>query len=100
MAEGALFIELIKYAGFPAIIFAVWFIYHRSQSLAWSEQTKLHFETFSLITKERDVRDERNYEILKEMLEVSRYQSTILARMDSKIDTNQYCPIVRQNTHA
>jgi hypothetical protein len=96
MPQFQAFVELVKVLGFPAVIFAVWYLYHQSQAKAWTAREKAQFDMFSLIAKERDVRDERNYEILKEMLEVSRYQSTILARMDTKIDTNQFCPMVRE----
>ncbi len=35
-------------------------------------------------------------EVLKEMLETSQYQGSQLSRMETKIETNQYCPMVRK----
>ncbi len=35
-------------------------------------------------------------EVLKQMLETSQYQGAQLSRMEQKIDTNQFCPLVKK----
>jgi hypothetical protein len=91
-------IELIKYAGFPALVFAIWYLYHESQVKAFGENMKLQVKVFEAISAGQSKREDQNYELLKEMLEISRYQAAILARMDNKIDTNQFCPLIKEKT--
>ena len=37
-----------------------------------------------------------NFEILKEMLETNHYSATVLSRIESKIDGNLWCPILKK----
>lgn len=69
---------LIESIGFPAVIFMIWFIYHRSQ-----------VKTFETIIK-------NNFEILREMVETNQYHGIILSRLESKIDSNHWCPMVKK----
>ncbi|MCD7780894.1 MAG: hypothetical protein LUH05_09520 [Candidatus Gastranaerophilales bacterium] len=68
----------IENAGFPALIFAIWYIYHQSQ----------------VKTLETIIND--NFEILKELLETNQYHAAILSRIESKIDNNLWCPILKK----
>ena len=68
----------IENAGFPALIFAIWYIYHQSQ----------------VKTLETIIND--NFEILKELLETKQYHAAILSRIESKIDNNLWCPILKK----
>jgi hypothetical protein len=84
MTEIALFLEMIKYIGFPAVIFAVWYLYHRSQ-----------VEFLKEILKEQAVREERNHETLKELIETMHRTVAVLSRMEFKIDSNTWCPYIK-----
>ena len=77
---------LIENIGFPALVFAIWYIYHQSQVKA--------FETI--------IQD--NFEILKDLLETNQYHAALLSRIESsriesKIDNNLWCPILKKEVH-
>lgn len=69
---------LIENIGFPALVFAIWYIYHQSQVKA--------FETI--------IQD--NFEILKDLLETNQYHAALLSRIESKIDNNLCDPILKK----
>jgi len=69
---------LIENIGFPALIFAVWYIYHNAQVKAFEKIMQ------------------NNFEILKDMLETNQYHAAILSRIESKIDSNVWCPILKK----
>lgn len=98
MPESTFVIEIVKNAGMPALIFGIWFIYHQSQVRIWTANQELQTKVFDRISTEQSKREDQNYELLKEMLEIARYQAAILARMDNKIDTNQFCPLVKKSS--
>ncbi|HSA07581.1 MAG TPA: hypothetical protein P5556_10435 [Candidatus Gastranaerophilales bacterium] len=77
MNDTALIIELVKNIGFPAVIFAIWYIYHKSQ-----------VKTFEDIIK-------RNFDVLKDLLETNQYHTALLSKIESKIDMNLWCPVLR-----
>lgn len=62
----------------PALIFAIWYIYHQAQ-----------VKTFEKIIQ-------NNFEILKDLLETNQYHAAILSRIESKIDNNLWCPILKK----
>lgn len=78
MQETALIIELTKNIGFPAVIFAIWYIYHKSQ-----------VKIFENIIQ-------NNFQVLKDLLETNQYHAALLSRIESKIDTNLWCPILKR----
>lgn len=39
---------------------------------------------------------EKNFELLEGLLESMQYQGSVLARIDEKIGSNQYCPAMRR----
>ncbi len=107
MSDMAFYIDLIKYVGFPALIFIIWYIYHKSESQKWQEffkQQEVHSERqFHLFretvknTSEVQKREsERQFSLLKDLTETVQYHAAVLARMESKIDNNQWCPIVNK----
>jgi len=79
MSETALLIELVKNIGFPAVIFAIWYIYHKAQ-----------VKTFEDIVN-------NNFKVLKDLLETNQYHAALLSRIESKIDTNLWCPILKKS---
>ncbi|HSA05676.1 MAG TPA: hypothetical protein P5556_00695 [Candidatus Gastranaerophilales bacterium] len=80
MSETAVFIELVKNIGFPAVVFAIWYIYHKSQ-----------VKTFEEIIR-------NNFAVLKDLLETNRQHTGILSRMENKIDANLWCPFIRKES--
>ena len=85
VTETALLLELIKNVGFPALIFAVWYLYHRSQVKAWESQMAAVRE-----------REERTFSLLTGQLEALQCIVAQNARMETKIDSNLYCPMMRE----
>lgn len=85
MAEYGFLIEIIKAVGFPAIIFIIWYLYHRSQ-----------VDFYKQILDEQAERENRNFEVLKELTETIQATTAILSRMEYKIDSNNWCPISRE----
>lgn len=71
----------IENVGFPALIFAIWYIYHQSQVKAFEQIIK------------------NNFDILKDLLETNQYHAAILSRIESKIDNNLWCPILKKEVH-
>ncbi len=69
---------MLESVGFPALIFLIWYIYHQSQVKA-----------FELIIKD-------NFEILKDLLETNQYHAALLSRIESKMDNNLWCPILKK----
>nr|BDD48253.1 hypothetical protein 3 [bacterium] len=80
MNETVLTIELVKNIGFPAVVFAIWYIYHKSQ-----------VKTFEEIIK-------NNFAVLKDLLETNQQHTAILSRLENKIDANLWCPFIRKNS--
>jgi hypothetical protein len=85
MLEVNFLLELLKSVGFPAIIFIVWYIYHKAQ-----------VEFFMNILKEQAEREERNFKLLNDMVETIQYHTAILSRVEQKIDSNDFCPIIKE----
>ena len=69
---------LIENVGFPALIFAIWYLYHQSQVKAFEKII------------------ENNFEILKDLLESNQYHAAILSRIESKIDSKMWCPVLKK----
>ena len=69
---------MLESVGFPALIFLILYIYHQSQVKA-----------FELIIKD-------NFEILKDLLETNQYHAALLSRIESKMDNNLWCPILKK----
>lgn len=69
---------LIENVGFPALIFAIWYIYHQAQVKAFEKIMQ------------------NNFEILRDLLETNQYHSALLSRIESKIDNNLWCPVLKK----
>lgn len=82
MQPEALIIELVKYVGFPAVIFAIWFFYHKAQ-----------VEAFKTILAQYEEQNKQHFAVLKDMVETNQAHVAILSRMESKLDIHRPCPI-------
>ncbi len=78
MSENTLVAELAKNVGFPILLFIIWIAYHRAT-----------MKIFEKIT-------ETQYSILKDLIETNNCTIGALARIESKIDSNTWCPYVRE----
>lgn len=87
MTEFTLYIEVIKNVGFPGVIFCIWYIYHKSQ-----------VKTFEKLIEEQSKREERNFKLLKEMIEINECHSSLLSRIAEKLESNQWCPIIKKHS--
>ena len=100
MTESALFLKLIESIGFPGLIFAVWYLYHRSQVKAWESREAAQVETVKAQMQTMNDHESRMFTLLNGQLEALQCLIGQVARVESKIDTNQHCPIVRKDSHA
>lgn len=100
MTESALFLKLIESIGFPALIFAVWYLYHRSQVKAWELREASQAKTFETQIQTMNEHEARMFQLLNGQLEALQCLVGQVARVESKLDTNQHCPIVREKSHA
>jgi hypothetical protein len=67
------------------LVFLVWYLYHKATVKDYERRSE-----------DQRLRDERQYNILKEQIETLQYHTGILARMEQKIDTNIFCPLTRK----
>lgn len=74
----ATFLPIIESVGFPALIFVIWYVYHKAQ-----------VKTFEALLS-------NNFTILKDLLETNQYHAALLSRIENKIDNNLWCPILRK----
>ena len=72
---------LLENIGFPALIFAIWYIYHQSQVKAFEKIIQ------------------NNFEILKDLLETNQFHAALLSRIESKIDNNLWCPLLKKEVN-
>ena len=72
---------LLENIGFPALIFAIWYIYHQSQVKAFEQIIQ------------------NNFEILKDLLETNQFHAALLSRIESKIDNNLWCPLLKKEVN-
>jgi len=120
MGELSWLIELAKYVGFPALIFAVWYIYHNAQIKQSKEQidkfhiiinqaitaqkelNEIQFNTFrQAIERTIDMQDDearRMFELVKDMTETEQYQSAIMSRIETKINNLDLYKIIKDIT--
>lgn len=100
MTETALFLKLIESIGFPALIFAIWYVYHRSQVKAWEAREASQSEAFKAQMKAMNEHEARMFTLLNGQLEALQCLVGQAARMETKIDSNMFCPMVRKESHA
>jgi hypothetical protein len=85
MTEFTFFVELAKYIGFPALLFIIFYIYHRSQ-------TEILLKTI----KNMEEREKKLNEYLANQTEILQWISSCLSRMEYKIDIGIECPLKKE----
>ncbi|GAB4327308.1 MAG: hypothetical protein Kow0037_00760 [Calditrichia bacterium] len=118
MADGLL-LDFVKAVGFPGIIFVIWYLYHRSVEKNWeadrksdnekwkqmfqqaeanaNRQFQLFHEAVKNAAESQKEQTARTYEILKDLTETVQYHAAVLVRIESKIDNNQFCPVIKES---
>ncbi len=93
-------IMVIKYLvatlGINALVFVIWYIYHKSQTRAWDAQRETQEKAFMRLIEDHKDRDDKNFTVLNRYAEVLEYQAGCLARMETSINNNQFCPVIRK----
>ncbi|HBE45733.1 MAG TPA: hypothetical protein DDW17_09925 [Deltaproteobacteria bacterium] len=87
MPEGSFYIDIVKQLGVAGIVFIIFYIYHKSQ-----------VKLFSGIIDTQNEQAKRNFEILQSFIQTLEYHGACLARMETKIDQNQFCPVARKES--
>lgn len=115
---------VISVVGIGGLFFVAWFLVNKSltttsqsmaQSLALTSESmattikktieeqsgkdqrnfQMQLDAFNRIMDEQGKREERSYELLRDLLETNQHHAGILARVEHKIDTHHQCPVVR-----
>jgi septal ring factor EnvC (AmiA/AmiB activator) len=99
---------------FGAILFIIWWITHKAANKQIETISHLLVSFHDNLSKQSDQQlksmtaqydrmlemqktiHQNNYELLKEILELQRIQTQTLAHLEVKVDSNQFCPILRK----
>jgi formylmethanofuran dehydrogenase subunit B len=81
MFEVSFVIDLIKYLGFPAVLFFMWLMDHKAK--------EKHVDTLIGLLREQ-------VDHAKDMIETMNYHGAILSRVENLINDNQFCPLIRK----
>jgi hypothetical protein len=79
--------EMVKNNGIGVLLFVILFLFLKSQNKAWKEQRQADSD-----------REKRNFEMLNGFLETLQCMIAQNSRMESKIESNLFCPMVRKET--
>lgn len=85
MAENTFFINLVQIVGVSGLMFVVWYLYHKSS-----------IKTFKDMLDTMAEQAKQNHEVLKEMIQTNLSTIAVLARIEQKIDSNIWCPYVKE----
>lgn len=107
-------IELVKVVGFPALIFYIWHLYHQAETTKWATMREdedkkwgnlvgqlktdqeAKFNLFRELLQQTERARGSQFQLLRETIETMNFHSSQLARIEQKVDTNQFCPVTRK----
>ena len=118
MLDGNFWLELGKNWGPSIAVLAAWYYHNKDQSRLWAQmldnnktQTAEMIKTntaqaaqtlensnkiwSNVMDMVRQQLNQQN-EVLKDLLENDQYHGAQLARMEGKIDANQFCPMIKK----
>ena len=83
-------IDLVRYVGVPAIILIIW----------WWDQRRFNFlrtmvDDYKALVERHQEQQEEATDAIKEVRDAIYLNVQGLSRMETKIDNNRFCPIVR-----
>lgn len=79
--------ELVKQIGFPGLIFAVWYIYHRNQSKQWADMIQQQAANWQQLIVHIEKKNDQTFELLKDSMTTIQAHTMILARIENKVDS-------------
>ena len=85
----------VRYVGFPALIFAVWYLSRKDDRERWSKllETMVAWQKDQAIQTQKTI--DQHFELYKQNQETVTFIAAVLSRLEQKIDTEQYCPWFR-----
>lgn len=102
MENYSILVEFIKYTGGAGVIALIWWFYHKSMTEHLSkifdqqrERDKENSENLNQIIKQQSDWQDKNFNLLKDMISTNLLQSETLQEIKTKIDNNQWCPFLR-----
>lgn len=118
--DGISIVGIVENIGVAGLVFAIWYIYHRSQvkqqkhqmesflstmkdaTTSQKDLNEIQFNTFrQAIEKTIELQDDeskRMFELVKDMTETEQYQSAIMARIEGKINNLDLYKIIKDIT--
>lgn len=84
MTEFSALLKITEQIGFPALIFAIWYFYHKSS-----------VKQFNEIIEQQKENSKSTFELLKDMIQTNILQTSLLQDIQAKITNNQWCPFVQ-----
>ncbi|HOW51764.1 MAG TPA: hypothetical protein PLV42_06945 [bacterium] len=101
-ADLSMFSDILRQFGVAALLFIVvwWMFKQQTQTFTrmmddQKEQSCAERKLYEKMIEQLQKQEERSYNILNGLLETTQYHAGILARVEQKIDSNEYCPLVR-----
>ena len=103
--ESAIIQIALGVGGLSGSMLLVWFITQQQLKTTIKTITDQNKEQVEAITKQygrmidfqRDA-DKRSFELMERILDLSQMQIAALSRVETKIDSNQYCPMARKGS--
>ena len=65
---------------------------------ALAEQQRMQLESYAKLIEGHKEQEDKNYRIMERYAETLEYHAACLARMETKIDQNKFCPITRKES--
>jgi len=88
--------------GLPAVILIFWYLHNQQQAKLFEasleqqkSQTKQMVEMVQMMITQQRQQADQQFSQTQKMLETLQYLSGQVNRIDTKAETNQFCPIVR-----
>lgn len=83
--------------GLPALILIFWYLHAKDQHAAYERQTAATIELFKALLDQNKEQSERTFKQTEQMIDHLQYLTGMISRVDTKVDGNNWCPIVRGN---
>lgn len=85
MSDIAGLLDALKPYGASALIFAIWYVYHKATA-----------GQLNKIIDNNVLTQNKNFELLKDMIDTNILHNALLQRIESLILNNQWCPYARK----
>ena len=87
-------IELVKVIGYPAVIFVIWYMTIKFFEVFLTKQDD---KTMKII-ETQEKRNQENFQVLNKFAESIDYMAGQISNVNTKMDNNLFCPIVKKGT--